>query len=359
MRTLVSPQWRVFYLALLIGLVTGTVTVVAATLLLGAMASDLTMVRPEFWAFVALASVLLIGFPHYVLFKVALRRQLNRFLHLFYTAVEQPVPNLEHWSRSRELDDLDALFEQLLAELRRYIDRAVSRGVELERLQRYFSPAVVQHLFEGGDGRGIGIDDVARMRVTVLFCDIRGFTPMSARLSPAEVVELLNEYFTVMIEAVQRERGTVLKLIGDSVMAVFGAPRSAPDDTERALRVGCAMQAEYERLERAWRERGKEPPVGMGVGINRGEVVVGNIGAPQHLDYTVIGDTVNVASRLCGVARAGQVLVAAETVDELNAPDGVDLMPLGEVPLKGKDAPVPVYEVRSRAGGAISGAATM
>ena len=357
MRTLVSPQWRVFYLALLIGLVTGLITVVAATLMLGAMIADLTMARPQFWAFVAVTSVLLIGLPHYILFKVALRGQLNRFLTLFYTAVERPAPKLDHWSRSRELDDLDSLFAQLLAELRRYIDHAVSRGVELERLQRYFSPAVVEHLFE--EGGGGGIDDVARMRVTVLFCDIRGFTPMSARLSPAEVVELLNEYFTVMIEAVQRERGTVLKLIGDSVMAVFGAPTSSPDDTERALRVGCAMQGEYERLEQDWRARGKEPPVGMGVGINRGEVVVGNIGSPQHLDYTVIGDTVNVASRLCAVARPGQVLVAADTIAELHAPADVDLLAIGDIPLKGKDIPVPVYEVRARASRAVPGAATM
>jgi class 3 adenylate cyclase len=342
MKTLLSPQWRVFYLTLLIGLITGTITSVSAAVMLG----DPLMARPGFWVFVGLASVLIIGLPHYILFKVALRRQLNRFLKLFYEAVERPVPKLEHWSRSRELDDLDALFAQLLAELRQYIDRAVSRGVELERLQRYFSPAVVQHLFDEGGGT---LQSVSKMRVTVLFSDIRGFTPMSARLSPTEVVEFLNEYFSVMIEAVQHERGTVLKLIGDAVMAVFGAPESAPDDTERALRVGCAMQAEFERLERVWRSKGKEPPVGMGVGINRGEVVVGNIGSPQHLDYTVIGDTVNVASRLCGIARAGQVLVGAETIADLESVAGIELRPVGEVSLKGKDAPVAVLEARLHA----------
>jgi class 3 adenylate cyclase len=338
MKTLLSPQWRIFYLTLLIALVTGTVTALAAAWIVG----DLAMAGFASWIGVAIASVIVIGLPHYILFKVALRRQLNRFLKLFYNAVERPVPQLEHWSRSRELDDLDALFEQLLAELRQYIDRAVSRGVELERLQRYFSPAVVQHLFE--ESERSELDAVAKMHVTVLFSDIRGFTPMSARLSPTEVVEFLNEYFTVMIEAVQRERGTVLKLIGDAVMAVFGAPESAPDDTQRALRVGCAMQAEFMRLEEQWRSRGKEPPVGMGVGINRGEVVVGNIGSPQHLDYTVIGDTVNVASRLCGVAKAGQVLVEAETAAEVGTLDGIELRPVGEVELKGKDEPVQVLE---------------
>lgn len=348
MSTLLSSQWRVFYLALLVGLVTGTVTVVAATMVLGVMLVDLSRAGLAFWLFVAVASVLLVGLPHYILFKVALRRQLDRFLTLFSVAVERPAPKLEHWSRSRELDDLDALFERLLVELQQYIDRAVDRKVELERLQRYFSPAVVRHLFEEGDRAAI--DDVASMHVTVLFSDIRGFTPMSARLNPDEVVEFLNAYFTAMIEAVQHERGTVLKLIGDSVMAAFGAPSASPDDTQRAVRAGCAMQAEYERLEQAWRSAGKEPPLGIGVGINRGEVVVGNIGAPRHLDYTVIGDTVNVASRLCGVARAGQVLVAAETVAGLGPVLGIDLEPLGEVALKGKDRPVAIYQAQLSGG---------
>jgi class 3 adenylate cyclase len=342
--TLLSPQWRIFYLTLLIGLVTGMLTVFAAIMVTGTMIAGLSATSPAFWVAVAIASVLLVGFPHYVLFKVALRRQLARFLTLFYSAVERPAPALDHWSRSREMDDLDALFEQLLAELRQYIDRAVSRGVELERLQRYFSPAVVQHLSEGGEDNAI--DDVAKMRVTVLFSDIRGFTPMSARLSPDEVVQFLNEYFTAMIEAIQQERGTVLKLIGDAVMAVFGAPQSNPDDTQRALRVACTMQAAYERLEAVWRTKGQEPPLGMGIGINRGEVVVGNIGSPRHLDYTVIGDTVNVASRLCGVARAGQVLVAAETVADLGPLDGITLLPLDDVAVKGKDTPIPIYEAR-------------
>ncbi len=108
------------------------------------------------------------------------------------------------------------------------------------------------------------------------------------------------------------------------------------------------MQAEFERLEQVWRSKGKEPPVGMGVEINRGEVVVGNIGSPQHLDYTVIGDTFNVASRLCGVAR-GQVLVGAETIADLESVTGIELRPVGEVWLKGKDAPVAVLEARLHA----------
>jgi class 3 adenylate cyclase len=342
MKTLLSPQWRVFYLTLVVGLITGTLT---ACLVAIAMGSLSMLADPTFWAMVAVGSVLFVGFPHYVLFKVAIRRQLGQFLKLFYSAVDRPAPKLTHWSKSRELDDLGILFDDLLRELRNYIDRSVARGIEVERLQRYFSPAVVEHLLEA-DGGASSLQVGSRMHVTVLFCDIRGFTPWSARLSPTEVVELLNEYFSVMIETVQQERGTVLKLIGDSVMAVFGAPTSAADDTQRALRVGCAMQAAYVDLESRWKRENRAVPLGMGVGINGGEVVVGNIGSPQHLDYTVIGDTVNVASRLCGIARAGQVLVSAETLSGDQAPDGVELCAHHPVAVKGKDEEIPVYEAR-------------
>jgi class 3 adenylate cyclase len=107
------------------------------------------------------------------------------------------------------------------------------------------------------------------------------------------------------------------------------------------------MQAEFARLLDARRARGEEPPVGIGVGVNRGEVIVGNIGSPRHLDYTVIGDSVNVASRLTSVARPGQVLVSAETLRDLEPPAGIELTPLGDVTVKGKDEPIPVYEARA------------
>ena len=341
MSTLLSPQWRIFYLTLFVGLVTGSLT----ALITFALAGDPMRQGAGFWIGMAITSVLLVGLPHYILFKVSLRRQLGRMLGLFYTAIDQPVPKLASPFVSRELDDLDALFAELLRQLREYIDRTVSRQVTIERLQRYFSPSVVEHLAES---ESASTDLVQKMHVTVLFTDIRGFTPMSARLSPDEVVEFLNAYFEVMIEAIYRERGTVLKLIGDAVMAVFGAPGAAPDDAQRALRAGCALQDEFRRLEAEWRARGKEPPVGIGVGINSGEVIVGNIGSPRHLDYTVIGDTVNVASRLTGVARAGQVLVSTETVRGLDPPDEVELVPAGEVTVKGKDEPIAICEARTR-----------
>ena len=338
LKTLSSPQWRIFYLTLLVGLLTGGLVAAGSA----AMATDLRSLGPLFWVELVAASIVVVGLPHYILFKIAQRKQLNRVLQLFYTAVERPAPKLDSPFKSREMDDLDALFDQMLAELRQYIANAVTRQVALERLSRYFSPVIAEHLAREGETG----DAPKKMNVTVLFVDIRGFTPMSSRLDPNEVVEFLNQYFTEMIDIVYRERGTVLKLIGDSVMAVFGAPMMSTDDTARAIRVGAIMQQQYRKVEADWLSSGRQPPMGIGVGMNRGEVIVGNIGSPHHLDYTVIGDTVNVASRLCSIAKPGQVLVSASCIDGLGAVEGVRVIPAGSVTVKGKDEPIEVYEAQ-------------
>lgn len=338
--TLASPQWRIFYLTLLVGAATGTLVAAVAA----ATVDNMLQREPSFWLKAAVVGMLAIGLPQYILFKVAQRRQLNRVLRLFYGVLDRPAPKLDSPFKSREMDNLNELFDQMLAELRQYIENAVTRQVAIERLSRYFSPAIAEHLASEGRAEA---GAPTEMSVTVLFVDIRGFTPMSARLRPYEVVEFLNQYFTAMIEAVYREHGTVLKLIGDSVMAVFGAPVSSHDDTERAIRVGVMMQQEYRKVEAAWLATGRQPPMGIGVGLNRGTVIVGNIGSPRHLDYTIIGDTVNVASRLCSVARMGQVLVSASCVEGIDPVEGVSLVAAGEVSLKGKDEPVAVYEAQA------------
>src|SRR5581483_6023582 len=128
---------------------------------------------------------------------------------------------------------------------------------------------------------------------------------------PPQVVDILNDYFTAMIDIIQQEGGTVLKLIGDAAMAVFGAPMPMADDAVKAVHAAPKMHAAFNQLLQQWEARGLDLDIGMGVGINRGNVVVGNIGSPHHLDYTIIGDTVNVASRLAGVAARGETIVSS------------------------------------------------
>ncbi|MGH9810869.1 MAG: adenylate/guanylate cyclase domain-containing protein, partial [Terriglobia bacterium] len=172
---------------------------------------------------------------------------------------------------------------------------------------QYLSPGVIalierdpqKYIRPGGETK----------ELTVMFSDIRGFTALSESMTPDDVAKLLSEYFSVMVEIVFRHGGTLDKFIGDAVMAQWGAPLGDPDDPDRALAAALSMMMALDRLNDAWRAKG-QPELQMGIGINTGEAFAGNIGSERRLEYTVIGDTVNTASRLCGVAKPGEILVS-------------------------------------------------
>lgn len=207
-------------------------------------------------------------------------------------------------------------------------------------LQRYLSPNVVEDVMNRkGSVQGLGGN---KLDATVLFADICGFTPFSQNLDPQQVVRFLNEYFTVMTDIVFEHHGTLDKFIGDAIMAVFGAPVSVPDHARNAVNAALAMQKESRRLaEKAAKEGGKGFQVRMG--INSGEVVAGNIGSPSRLDYTVIGDTVNLASRLEPLATKGGILISEATYQFVK--DLVKVNKLPPVQVKGRTGEVEVYEV--------------
>ncbi len=339
-----SLQWRIFFITMGLGLGTGVV----AALIALTVTDMLNPPNLRLWlAVIGIAA--LAGFLHYLIFKFALRRQFARFQRQFYALIEKPAPKLEPPWKSTEIDEIDALFDRLIGELREYIQTRIETEAQLiraetqvERLQRYFSPEVARIVGATGDEA----QAPRRMSVTVLFSDIRGFTRLSETLPADDVVKLLNAYFTATIDLIYQERGTVLKLIGDGVMAVFGAPIPQSDDVERAARVAVRLPAAFDAVARAWSaETGHPLPRGIGVGLACGEVVVGNIGAPAHLDYTVIGDTVNVASRLSGEATAGQVLVTREVAARLLPESGCLARSLESVAVKGKEQPVEVAEL--------------
>lgn len=182
----------------------------------------------------------------------------------------------------------------------------------------------------------------ARREVTVLFADVVGFTPLAER-EPAEVVvTMLNELFTILTEIVFRHNGTVDKFVGDCVMAVWGAPDDQPDHARRALAAAEDMQRWLEAGNESWRERfGFE--VELAIGVNTGEAVVGNFGSETRMEYTAIGDVVNVAARLETIARPNQILVTATTRDQAGA--AFRFRSLGTRELAGKAAPVELFEV--------------
>ncbi len=184
-----------------------------------------------------------------------------------------------------------------------------------------------------------------RRDMSVLFSDIRGFTAMTERGEPEAIVSQLNQYFSRMVDIVFAHRGTLDKFVGDMVMALYGAPLDDPDHADHAVQTALAMVKELERLNVEWGKDGR-PPLGIGIGINSGEMIAGNIGAESIRSYTVIGDNVNLGSRLESLNKdyATQVIVSQATVDRLR--QRYDLRPLGTVTVKGKSQAVDIYEVR-------------
>ena len=187
--------------------------------------------------------------------------------------------------------------------------------------------------------------------MAVLFSDIRGFTTLAGRLTPVETARLLTEYFSEMADCVFKHGGTLDKFIGDAVMAFWGAPIPTPDHARRALDAALDMLAELETLNARWTARGAPARIEIGIGINTGEAVVGNIGSLRHkLDYTAIGDAVNLASRLESQNKEFDttVLVSESTVRK--AGEGYRFRPVESVTVKGKTQAVNVFELEGRTG---------
>ena len=205
--------------------------------------------------------------------------------------------------------------------------------------KRYVSKQVVDNLLEDDTKLNLGGEE---REVTILFTDIRGFTSMSENMKPEEVVTTLNEYFSEMIDIVFKYNGTLDKIIGDELMVVFGAPLAAEDDTERALNTAVEMQNKIKELNNIRKKR-KEKPVLVGAGINKGYVVSGNIGSRDMMDYTVIGDTVNLGSRLCSAAGPGEIIVSKEvTKNQDNHFNFEELVPIN---VKGKKDKINIFKV--------------
>src|SRR5690242_20810830 len=158
---------------------------------------------------------------------------------------------------------------------------------------RYVAREVVEEILKNPENMALTGE---RRQVTVLFCDVRGFTPLSERMTPEEVVLLLNDFYNLMIETTFKYDGTLDKFLGDAVMAVFGAPIAHPDHSARAIRTAIAMQEGIGELGKRRRAARKEP-FEVGIGVSLGEVVAGTVGTEERMEYTVIGDSVNVAAR--------------------------------------------------------------
>lgn len=206
---------------------------------------------------------------------------------------------------------------------------------------RYVAPDVFQHLMADPSRARLGGD---RREMTVLFSDIRGFTTVTERGKAEDIVSQLNEYFTRMVAVLLAHHGTLDKFVGDMVMALFGAPLEDPDHAEHAVEAALAMRRDLAALNREWAARGR-PELDIGIGINTGEMVVGNIGSSAIMSYTVIGDAVNLGSRLESLNKqyGTHIIISESTRSRLKG--RYDIRPLGEVVVKGKSAAVVIFEI--------------
>jgi adenylate cyclase len=256
--------------------------------------------------------------------------------------VDSPI----HIGRFAE-EDLD-----LLTALANFAAVAIERAqlaekIEQERkirskMERYHSPAVIDEIVKGV----IAADetDIRHAEVSILFADISGFTSVSETKKPEEVAEFLSNFFSAAVDAIFAYGGTLDKFIGDAVMAFFGAPIPQEDHADRAILAGLMMMERVE-LWNADRELEGLPPVKIRVGINSGPAVVGNVGTEKRVDYTVLGSSVNIASRLeSGVARPGQLVISQNTLDRCVG--SFETESLGEFALKGLQQKMPVYTIK-------------
>ena len=202
--------------------------------------------------------------------------------------------------------------------------------------QKYVSPAVMEKLLSYPGTIPLGGE---KKVLTVLFADIRGFTPIAEKISPEQTVELLNRIFNVMVDAVFKYGGTLDKFIGDAIMVIYGAPVEVKDHAVRAVLSAIEMVKNISKLYNS-----NEAPVNVGIGINTGQMVIGNIGSNKRLEYTAIGDAVNLSSRIQTMAEGGKILMGEATYNFVK--DEIPCEFLGAFKIKGKEVPVNVYEVR-------------
>jgi adenylate cyclase len=203
-------------------------------------------------------------------------------------------------------------------------------------LGKVVSPEVASELLKGDIELG-----GEEREVTVLFSDVRGFTSLCEGQSPKQVLSLLNDYFSAITAVIEANGGVVDKFIGDAVMALFGAPVAQADSAERALRTAFGMEQALVKVNADFAARGL-PPLAIGIGINTGKVVAGNMGSPSRLNYTVIGDGVNLASRLEGLTKQhGATIIVSEAC--ARAAPGFTYRELGVVQVKGRQEPVRIF----------------
>jgi adenylate cyclase len=259
---------------------------------------------------------------------VARVKSMLRIKALHDTVQEQAV-RLE--GQALQLADWNRTLEQRVAEQLAELER-------IGRLKRFFSPQLAELIVSTGEEKLL---ESHRREVTVVFCDLRGFTAFAETTEPEEVMEVLRQYHTALGELIFRYEGTLERFTGDGLMVFFNDPVPCPDPAAQAVRMAVAMRQRVGELTETWRKRGHE--LDLGVGIAQGYATLGKIGFEGRFDYAAIGTVTNLAARLCGEATGGQILISQRVYAAVEALAVAELV--GELSLKGFVKPVPAYNV--------------
>jgi class 3 adenylate cyclase len=259
--------------------------------------------------------------------------------------LSKPVRREELMARVQTLRRLHDTRRELEA---RRLAAEVERKEAIRRaFSRYVSPRLAERIIGSVGGEGVPFRESAqRSDVVVLFADLRGFTRITESIEVHHVVHMLNEYFAVLTEAAYQHEGTIFNMAGDSLLVGFNVPFPQPDAPARALRTAMDMIARFAPIAGQWR-RQHGIATGVGIGMSRGDAIIGNVGSPHFMSYTVIGDTVNTAARLMAMAVADEVLVSGTLFEAVRSlvPEG-QAEPRGDVVLRGKSESVPVHAIR-------------
>jgi adenylate cyclase len=233
--------------------------------------------------------------------------------------------------------------KRLLKAITSQVDTAIFESLDRRRVrstfERYVGENVMEEMLSRTDRDFLAVE---RLSITVLFSDMRGFTSIAERTAPEIMVETLNEHLGAMTDVVLARQGTLDKFVGDEVVALFGAPLPMADHALRAVETALEMQAAHQSLLDRLAAEGREAAP-IGIGINSGEMVVGNIGCEKRVDYTAIGDAMNLGARLCGLAKPHQIIIGQSTYQLVQ--DAVEVNKLESVLVKGRVQPEQIYEV--------------